>query len=136
MKATDLMLGDWVTGKKWRENPFKLTRINDNEKYFYGITADGSRVGPFFLEELEPIPLTPEILEKNGFESIITVFNGLTYQYVSKEECRVRVFVNDKNIATCIEIDSKDCWLNYDCSFVHELQHALKVCRIKKEIEL
>lgn len=67
MKATELQIEDWVTGKKWRENPFKLSRINDNGKYYYGITSDGTQVGPFLLEEIEPISLTAEILEKNGF---------------------------------------------------------------------
>ena len=39
MKITELTIGNWVTGKKWRENPFQITRINDGGKFVYGKTA-------------------------------------------------------------------------------------------------
>jgi hypothetical protein len=127
LDISELMLEDWV---KILNNKGEWI---DNCKVDLNLLFSAENCISFF----EPIPLTPEILEKNGFESIITVFNGLTYQYASKnEECRVRVFINDKNIATGIEIDSKVCWLNCDCSFVHELQHALRLCDVGKEIVL
>jgi hypothetical protein len=133
MKATDLMLGDYVKVKP-SGMIIKVAAIHQKK---VGYHSCQSKLEWVRRDLIEPIPLTPEILEKNGFESIITVFNGLTYQYASKnEECRVRVFINDKNIATGIEIDSKVCWLNCDCSFVHELQHALRLCDVGKEIVL
>ena len=54
MKATELMVGNWVylpdmaTGKEY---PARL-----DENFFYD------------AKYAEPIPLTPEILEKNGFK--------------------------------------------------------------------
>ena len=68
MKVTELMLDDWVTGKKWREKPFQITRINDNGRFIYGKTAENSIVGPFLPEELEPIPVTPDRLKAIGFK--------------------------------------------------------------------
>lgn len=141
MKATDLMIGDWVLMDMnfSEENPiytqpdYRHYQIKNGEDINLACETNCLGDADVYL----PIQLTPEILEKNGFESIITIFDGLTYQYASKnEECRVRVLVNDKNIATGIEIDSKVCWLYCDCSFVHELQHTLKLCGIKKGIEL
>ena len=133
MKTTDLMLGSYVKVKP-SGMIIKVAAIHQKK---VGYHSCQSKLEWVRRDLIEPIPLTPEILEKNGFESIITVFNGLTYQYASKnEECRVRVFINDKNIATGIEIDSKVCWLNCDCSFVHELQHALRLCDVGKEIVL
>lgn len=138
MKANELMIGDWVTGKKWRENPFKLTRINDNGKYYYGITPDETQVGPFLFEELESIPLTVEILKKNGFEG------NKPYYYIYKDNfCKVCV-----SFAPRIEIDGMDLGeppihisikgalfdINMIISSIHELQHELRRCR--KEIEL
>ena len=126
MKATELMIGDWVTGKKWRENPFKLIRIRDNGKYFYGITSEGSQVGPFFLEELEPIPLTPEILEKNGWEKRPTGYvfytDGKRY-----DNSLWYIFGSNTFVVNTAEFQIK---------YVHELQHALKLCGAKKEIVL
>ena len=133
MKATDLMLGSYVKVKP-SGMIIKVAAIHQKK---VGYHSCQSKLEWVRRDLIEPIPLTPETLEKNGFESIIAIFNELTYQYASKnEECRVRVFINDKNIATGIEIDSKVCWLNCDCSFVHELQHALRLCDVGKEIVL
>lgn len=127
LSCKDLMVGDWVTGKKWRENPFKLTRINDNGKYYYGITSDGTQVGPFLLEEIEPIPLTPEILEKNGFEFFID-----TWYLQTEERKPIHIRFMDGFIAISINCNIIPMRLKY----VHQLQHALRNCEIEKEIVL
>ena len=125
MKVDALMIGFWVTGKKWRENPFKLTRINDNGKYCYGITSDGTQVGPFLLEEIEPVPLTPEILEKNGFK--LENYSGkiMSGKWWTRNDFVIHERMNDsvgKN--------------NFSYEYVHQLQHALRLCGIETEIEL
>ena len=135
MKANELMIGVWVTSKKWREKPFRLTRINDGGKYYYGITAEGSQVGPFLIEELEPIPLTAEILEKNGFgftrnDNTGSVWNGWW------------IYKGLELATACLDKEGNwPCFINiYDsnikCEYVHQLQHALRLCGIEKEIEL
>ena len=133
MKANELQIEDWVTGKKWRENPFKLTRINDNGKYYYGITSDGNQVGPFLIEELAPIPLTPEILEKNGFK---------------KDEKNEEMYYWNWSISdNCVSYDKETNVIRIfhtlghlvfvePLSYVHELQHALKLCGVEKELIL
>ena len=129
VKPNELMIGDWVVCKKWRENPFKLTRINDSGRFCYGITSNGTQVEPFLLEEIEPIPLTVEILEKNGFhkewdEDIILMVCDT-----------IIVEIGDKHT---LYKDGK-MYLRRVLSplyYVHELQHALRLCRIEKEIIL
>lgn len=124
MKANELMIGDWVTGKKWRENPSKLSRINDNGKYYYGITSDGTQVGPFLLEEIEPIPLTPEILEKNGFVKESGENHGDNLQYCILTD------------GLWIDISGEN-FFEGKLEYVHQLQQALRLCGISKEtIEL
>lgn len=133
MKETDLMIGDWVTGKKWRENPFKLNRINDNGKYYYGVTASDAQVGPFFIEEIEPIPLTPEILEKNCFEE-----DGEGV-YGDDNSFFIPIYQNGCGIGmweTHIEPTEGIGDFSGKLKYVHELQHALKLCGIEKEIKL
>ena len=137
IECKSLMLGDWVTGKKWREKPFKITRINDSGKYYYGITAEGSQVGPFLIEEIEPIPLTAEILEENGFEKICLKSGRVVYsladdyydleaEEITDSIWRIEYFNVEASFPSCREL----------VSFVHEIQHFLNSHIIEKEIEL
>ena len=120
MKANKLMIGDWV-------------KINDVDypapAQVGGITK---KHGTFYAhfpqwdlnvvdEKLEPIPLTKEILEKNGF------FENWKYGWNYGDNSNITI---DRDMF--IHIFELDVKLN--C--VHELQHALKLCGIKKEIEL
>ena len=54
MELTDLMVGDWVFIKDY---PIKVSPQKVRPQHFVRS-----------LVEFEPIPLTTEILEKNGFE--------------------------------------------------------------------
>lgn len=64
MKATELMIGDWVSSFG---NNCRITSI---DKYDAKVCTDPEDE-LFFLDDIYPILLTYEILEKNGF-----VFNG------------------------------------------------------------
>lgn len=65
MKQTELMLGDWVYNTHSRQNErveeigSGLVMLAYNDLYEY--------------DEIEPIPLTPEILERNGFKITISI---------------------------------------------------------------
>lgn len=58
MKASDLRIGNWVL---CNDQPCKVICLNEDEIICIG----EDRVE----EEIKPIPLTPEILEKAGFEN-------------------------------------------------------------------
>lgn len=86
------------------------------------------------IDQVKPIPLTPEILEKNGF--VKQAYDGW--------------LINEDNSRRLIEYrtDYFDGFLiiNYTkkpfskisikLKHVHELQHALRLCGINKEIVL
>ena len=55
MKVEELMIGDWY----WWEA--------EGKKYPMQVTKDSFRLFDEDISNFEPIPLTPEILEKNGF---------------------------------------------------------------------
>lgn len=81
--------------------------------------------GGIWLDYLDPIPLTPEILEKNGFEE----FDG--WRILDMDDVEIRW------IGTTLEISGSHGNMelpNVQC--IHELQHALRLCRIDKEIVL
>ena len=127
MKANELMIGDWV----------ELTDpINNGEKVqvkeIHGdgyITVDGAITKMF-----ESIPLTAEILERNfnGADPYGFYFFGDEYIEVYIKEYTDglwRVEVDE------VEMSGLPSWRMY-VSDVHQLQHALRLCEIEKEIEL
>lgn len=153
MKVEDLMIGDWVhlistihnvsflengviqdEGYTTTHTPIKITTVSENCVSYYSnklevyITVSS--------EEIEPIPLTPEILEKNGI-----LYEKQSFYYVIKDdkdlECTYyiqQVLQGDWVIG--VDIGAYDCSVFARIKHVHELQHALKLCGIDKEIKL
>ena len=138
MKAADLMLGDLVQVAKdvciKKGTIVKVRSIDgDNsfpEKGLKGCAScvsldDRTLSGGVWVEYLNPIPLTAEILEKNGFVYSDIPFEQSWQQYgLSLYAAGNGYRVNcGENVA--LIIDS-----------VHELQHLLRICGIEKEIVL
>lgn len=108
MKTNELMIGDWVldirTGTPLRVNPF---------------------MAEFEMPEWQPVPLTPEILEKNGFDTMYDAFWISTSCNLLWKDGKLQNF--------CREEDDE---VYIPCEYVHELQHALRLCKVDKEIVL
>ena len=134
MKANELMIGDWVYNKHHKKNIcitpydfFTHGHLPSGRQYFIG---DPETISG---RDLEPIPLTPEILEKNGFkkdekrEEMYYWNWGIGNNCVSydKETGIVRIFHVFGHLVFVLPL-----------SYVHELQHALRLCGIDKEIVL
>lgn len=119
LSSKDLMVGDWVM---LQGKPYMIDMLNGYQESSMGV---------------EPIPLTPEILEKNGFEK---AENIQLYNYYLGIDSRVSLhdFAFDINSSNTwhVHIDDEDyCSIaNCELTYVHELQHALKLCGIDKEI--
>lgn len=83
---------------------------------------------------IEAIPLTAEILEKNGLKPhrrYIGMFVERTDKY--------QLYVNKSNITAYILLEDgaeEHQWILPRPMYVHELQHAVKDFKIKKEIVL
>ena len=110
MKANELMIRDKVMVKVLSQIP--------NTYVLHTWTAnDYSRD-----IQVKPIPLTPEILEKNGFIKV----NSQRYDYGYPDtDCYVKV--NPKK--NMIHVNGRNANSNlYSHSFVHELQRALRLC--------
>lgn len=125
------MVGDLVFnkhhGKNIRLTPYDFFTHTHNE---FGEQELAPFAKPTFGRDLEPIPLTSEILEKNGFVGELSDC-GIDY---SSEVYKLRIIRrrNDEGwtiYANHFGLDKKDL-------FVHELQHALRLCGIEKEIKL
>lgn len=130
MKATELMIGDLVIHGfggigKITEIDSKTVVIKDDG---FDI-GDGMNEVSFALNELTPIPLTPEILEKNGFElqRDKSELGTLDTYWLGSELGAFRIH----------RLNNGDYQFGLaKISNVHELQHALRLCGINKEIEI
>jgi len=130
MNATELMLGDWVL---MRGTPVQVRAIGVNTIRF----SDMLITEP--LENIEPIPLTPEILEQNGFVPIRqNAVEPYYWQYFDKK---------DGSIVNAFRRIYRGLWIecsnatteastNKQCEFVHELQHVIKNTEIEMEVVL
>jgi hypothetical protein len=108
MDYKDLMVGDWI------EDGYKKAQVTS-------ITCDGiveTTAAISNIEVVDPIPLTEEILVKNGFKG-----NPLDGYYYWQDADR-------------IELDGNFGYHGIVINYVHQLQHLLRLRGIEKEIEL
>jgi len=140
MNTEELMIGDWVS--LFQGNP-DGSSCNVQVNYI----GEYGEVGIEGCEEytsancnlLFPIPLTAEILEKNGFtikEKWAQIGNFGNSPLIMWH------FVDDPILGdynTELEVHQNDTdkvHVHIPCKYVHELQHALRLCGIDKNIEL
>ena len=131
LKISDISIGDYIS---YCDRVYKVHSIDGQG--LIGASND-SYSSPHILKHidyLEPIPITAEILEKNGFESttnpnVFTLTHGVLQLYVSEElDGWYILFVNFIERLCILQVIRK--------SYIHELQHALRLAGIDKEITL
>jgi hypothetical protein len=123
IKISELSIGDWVEWKVY-DKPYVIHITQITDTIIQGV-HDGIEYG-MLLKQISPIPLTPEILEKNGISKTYesdeyAVYKGegfnVTYYYTELwefERHRNRLMIRN----------------------VHQLQHALRLAGVEKEIEV
>lgn len=131
MKAQDLMIGDFVTVNN---TPLQIAALGTAKA---GFTDAKGEMFYHYYDNIAPIPLTTEILEKNGWwlgdaEHHLESLNATIKQdYYFGNDFTIR-YDSDNKLLIERGYDNGEMELQY----VHELQHALKLCGINKEIEL
>lgn len=133
LKVTDLMVRDLVL------HDGKVIRVDAMHKRKIGYHKTKDKLTWLFSGQFEPIPLTPEILRKNGF---IREENIQLYNHYTGIDNRVSLnddfyCMNSRNIWN-VHIDSEDYSSIASCelTYVHELQHLLKLCKINFEFNI
>ena len=137
IKISDLSIGDWVRYDRGTDavqimgiyvrNNQECVVMSDS--YF----PDGV-IG--FVECIKPIPLTPEILEKNGFVKCSRYCTSRTTAYIKdftfvnhleeRKVWRVKIYGEEGLVELCSIL----------VHHTHQLQHALRLAGVKKEIEV
>ncbi len=130
MKAEELMIGDLLRySGQFAKFDFRVERITRNKVGYRPDPAD-SRIAYLSLDEVQPIPLTAEILERNGFEKV----QNLLVLKLWKGFCPSLIFVEYNPANRYLFFN--DMMLPRPILFVHQLQQALLLCDINKEIIL
>lgn len=150
IRCSDLMVGDYIANRNG--SPMQIVAVDEDNAYACG----GNEEHPWIFGDNEgyepqPIPLTPKILEKNGW------YYGLTSDEEDAEQCLggchynrhwcydegagsiSLIFPNDTDGGELIIDDlSFNRHLNLvfcDTLHVHELQRALRLCGLDKFAE-
>ena len=144
MEAKELMIGDCVEVTRtecvadgghyitWSEYG-KVIGITDS--YIEVEVRDGEYNVDAHEDELKPIPLTPEILGQNGFIGDKNVCKTKVRDDSKDElwQCEYAWYLKNLRIKNCTNGSVARL---YNIMFVHELQHALRLCNINKKIEI
>ena len=150
MKAEELMIGDWVqivepstyTGAIGRTKTL-IDHKDDENAYFKVFLKNNTihiGIEDICSEDIRPIPLTPEILEKNGFErnplwhhcdkDLDDYSISVQLGYANRIEY---IKIAEKGKDNVIPSERTKLYLTH-IKYVHDLQHALRLCGITSEI--
>ena len=138
MKATELMVNDWV-----RIASYDIIDQVDCLLTEYAVTSHSDTYGQYEYKDIEPILLTGEILKSNGFELVEIGDNGpstpkANVNRYEKWECKTAFQTFYLSYDRRAKKYSLNAFGNHimNIVYVHELQNAMRVCGAEKEIEL
>ena len=140
----NIMVGDWVIRTDVKDpHPVQVARIEIDNNYNIWVKDDPENLGINFkyveLNNCQPIPITPELLLKNGFDIDSVIRINSHYNHFSGVDNRVTLhdsqeFMNTYNDWS-VHIDNNDYETIATCelTYLHELQHQLKFNEIEFE---
>ena len=131
LSVKELQICDWIQDR----NGFQWQIIGVGDDYAYA-TFEGNEGDPWEFDDKddqpEPIPITPEILEKNGFERSVVIPSNF-YRNIDNERlifsphssCYGLGYVhwdesNDADIMHRLEVQQP-------IMYIHQMQHALRL---------
>lgn len=132
MKANELTYGDWVMVEGIARKVSQLTRHKIG--YFRPeINWGDCKLSYTRLHDVHPIPLTAEILEKNGFryeQMYGSFYRSILGDYAIDREPTISIGWNGRGEMCEWDISDGKRGASYGKHLlgVHELQHALRLC--------
>ena len=139
MDCKDLMVGDWLSCNDLKRQVAAIGEtvgfLDCNNQVYWAYEG---------FDRIDPIPLTEDILEKNGFE--------YAYNEVSEMHNKQLLVANIGGHYIEVRLDKKNVaiWYDYDENgdgvysdvlidlphHVHNFQHLLRLCGIEKELTI
>lgn len=156
MTSKDLMIGDYirlandecvpenmrgkvvmVAGLRDDDGAIRVYTEIDNEHSLATYWSDDE-------DDFEPIPITPAILEKNGFKKEKGQWTyevkrkpGICGQMCSNTNpTELVVWVTFDPLYFGVTNYNPDAHVDMEGKYVHQFQHALRLCGINKEIQI
>ena len=130
LTVQDLMVADWVRitieGHRYPAVVHTI-KLNTEEIEVAYLAAPGDWEDGYGYDDFEPIPLTPEILELNGFKSTA----GRTVWEMEIEKKYINIWgTHALSFSLNIPYLHGYKWIMQDVpiNYVHELQHLLRLC--------
>lgn len=138
LRIEDLSVGDYVRVRmcKWDyDDPETLdAKVLSIEGNNVGVGYDNSViVMSAFVEDLQPIPITAEVLEKNGLEYVVDGNNAVIF--LCCDMFWARLCVGDTFWQVGIHSEDRLDAVVCNVKHIHELQHALRLAGIVKELK-
>lgn len=138
MKTTEIMIGDWFF---YGNLTFCVAEIIKNE-VVSEMKKDIKTGMPYDIktrvENLTPMPLTPKFIKSLGFDLLRNGANAYSFHHQAYDVWATG-FKDTKEWLICIGPvgSTKERFVHVSrIKYIHELQHALKLCKTEKEIVL
>ena len=144
MYAKQLMKGDYVSFVDKETKEVRVARVEDYFEREYctelctvSWTAKGTILKTCIrieIEQLKPIVLVRDILVKNGFKKVGDYF-VITECPLADNEGVGRLIWTNGHIETLVHFNRCEVVV-CECKYVHQLQHALRLFGVRKEVVL
>ena len=136
MKVEELMVGDWVRFDKKQGQVIDIVTVGSMYPLTLLTTEEESQlVSKSELTRLNPIPISKEVLEKNGF---IRTSYGWRFDCDRYVDYRIKIIqlTGGRTRLEIAENKTNNFFMSFVAEHIHELQHALRLCRVKLDINL
>lgn len=126
MKANELMVGDWVDLSEEPNEMIPCQVVGIMPEELYEIQPNDTACDIIGYDMIRPIPLTPEILEKNGWDGINAYrqYGHASGVFNDDYQCEIGLYEDGR----CFLVINDGEYSIYEINGVHELQHALRLC--------
>ena len=120
IRCKDIMVGDYVANRNG--SPMQIVAVDEDNAY----ACEGNEERPWIFGDNEgyepqPIVITPEILEKNGWKE-----TEYWHEYQDGKNTIQCCLPDMRGRINGIEIE------HFKCKYVHQYQHLLRLCGLNE----
>lgn len=132
IKIIDLSIGNWV---EYDREYYRVIQIDEESEHV--LISGLSGVRDKHIDYIEPIHIKPEMLVKNGFEAYSDMHNSWKFDIADN----IRVWMFKNSYVWTFQVMSYGLGYNHCVAkafirHIHQLQNAMRLAGIDKEIEL
>lgn len=112
MKATELQIGDWIS---YLGDPVSVVSLSLNDDEPIGIMSPLKKIFTFMEKDVYPIRLDESMFMQNNFNPEVILW------WRFSEDDPFKITIKNENTSLCMQV-----------KYVHELQHALRLCGLSE----